>query len=513
MEYLTEIIRSLRERGVKLWVENEQLRCQASMGVLFPEQITLLRELKGLIVSSISGGISNYLIGRDTLLPLAVQHEGFLKLCTSYPNWSFYISTELRLRGILRVEILEKCLSLIIRRHSSLRTRIVRHNGALRQRFSEARDLVIQLRPIVDTSQSGIERVVQSELDGMFNKATDMEAGPLFEFRLLRISEYDHVMVAAIHHAVSDAVSFALFFNELWSAYGDLLHGRDVTLPEVIVQYSEYALWQRLVYFPRKGKCGEYWVSRLSGSAPIKMPVKRVSNDGWVSNYGETEILFGELLSSAVHEFSRSVRSTPAIVVLALYAASVSFWCNQTDFILGVGAAGRFRPEHMSVMGLLASWLPIRVQLRGDETFIDVLECVSREVIAAYEHIDFGQCGSDAFPEMLGGTTIAWLGDSAEIAGVPDNHLQNSLGPDLTVEPLRVRSARTEDGLPEGFDFGCEILWEFLNTPGGIAGRAFYRSEQFSVATMARFTGYLRGRVEQLIHKPHVPIVTFNTSA
>lgn len=420
--------------------------------------------MKNLFVAVLAGEVSESLIGEDVLLPLAVQHEGFLKLCAAYPNWSFYVSTELRLRGALCVEILQKCLSLVIGRHSSLRIRLVMRDGSVRQRFA-----------------------------------------PVSE------PEYVHVLVIAILHAVSGAISFTIFFKELWSACADLAQGRDPSLPNVVVQYWEYALWQRFLCLPSARQYGDYWASRLSGATPLRMPARHIPASGSRSTTGEIEILLGESLSSDVHELARSVRSTPALIMMALYAPCVSSWCNQNDFILWIGVAGRLRPTHISVMDQLASGFPIRVQLRGDETFIDVLERVSREFITAYESIDFGQCLSAAPPEMFGGTSIAWLGDSIELAGIPGEQLQASLRWDLVMEPVRLRSARIENGFPEGFELNCEMVWEFFNSPRGIAWRGFYRSDLFSADTLLRFTEHLRGRAEQLIRESRVPLATFNT--
>jgi hypothetical protein len=504
---LAIVLSSLQESGVRLWVDSGDLRCEAPRGVLCPEQIALLRELKQEFICELSGLPPCPRSRRDLLLPLAIQHETFLDMCRQYPNWSFFSSTALRLRGVVNVEFLRRSLELVVWRHECLRARIVLRNGLARQQIAEPCEVSLDVLSV----PSRIEQGAEDFIEDICNRPTDFGTGSLYKFGLLRTSEYDHVLIVAIHHSVSDAVSFGLFFREFWYLYEQFLGGREPWLPEMILQYPDYAIWQRLVYFSTMRKHGDYWVRRLKGATPVRMPISRSENSIYFI-LGESQVALGEILSARLQAFARCNSTSPSMIILALYAALVSRWCNQSDFVLGFVVTGRFRSEHVNMMGLLVSDVAIRMQLCGDETFVDMVEIASREFVAAYEHIDFGTTTCSGSGDVFKGTSLSWLGDFDEIAGVPAGLGCNFIGPNLNVEPLRMRNARMEDGVPENFDLGSQMLWQFMNTPRGIVGRAYYNAALFPAHSMRRFVKHLQHIAEHMVHNPLARVSGFQVS-
>jgi surfactin family lipopeptide synthetase A/fengycin family lipopeptide synthetase D len=213
------------------------------------------------------------------------------------------------------------------------------------------------------------------------------------------------------------------------------------------------------------------------------------------------DVIFGETLTSRVHELGRQERTTPSLVMLALYAALVSSWCKQKDFVLLFAVNGRLYSEHVKILGLLALGIPLRIELEENNTFTDLLRLVSQELLTAYEHLDFGNysCGN---PETLRGTSINWKGDSSELAGIPLSSELDDCGP-LMVEACPVK------GPPKGFQLECEILCGFEETPQGIHARVNYRSDLFTENTMQRFVRALRDVTEHMMEDPYASLASF----
>lgn len=455
-------------------------------------------------MSALTGATSVGLSQVEELLPLSVQQEAFLTLHERYPNWTFLMSTELRLRGPLDIWALRQSLSLVVQRHESLRTRFVVRDDIARQHIDPVASVSLEVSAFSDISNKGIARSVQRVMDELFNSRTNFSSGPLHQFKLIRISRDDHVLIAALNHAVTDPVSFSLFFRELWQIYGTLVRQRQPILAPVPVQYADYAIWQRLVDIPSKKHFSQYWRTRLAGAIPLRMQADGVARKPRL--LVEAQLQLDKGLSDALSAVARYNRSTISQVILAVYAAAAALWCKQSDFILTFGVTSRFRSEHVGVTGMFASSVPIRIQFMGDETFLDLLSLVSEEVFSACEHFDFGAASFIENGNAVNGTYLAWLGDSHDLAGLPSESERDLLGPELTVETLRKRSARTEDALPSDFDTQCDILWEFRNTPQGILGQALYCEGLFLAENIRQFCLSVRRVANFMVCSPRMRI-------
>ncbi|HEX3249416.1 MAG TPA: amino acid adenylation domain-containing protein, partial [Pyrinomonadaceae bacterium] len=216
-------------------------------------------------------------VERDGDLPLSFAQQRLWFIDQLEPGLSTYnISTAVRLSGELKVTALERALSEVVRRHEALRTTFPTVDGLPVQRITEA--CALQL-PLVDLSgmvapEAEVERLASEEAQRPF----DLSVGPLLRAQLLRVTDEEHVVVVTMHHIVSDGWSMNLLVREVSRLYEAYRSGQESPLPELPIQYADYAAWQR------EWLNGEvldrelsYWREQLAGAPPVlELPADHV---------------------------------------------------------------------------------------------------------------------------------------------------------------------------------------------------------------------------------------------
>ncbi|HEX2187720.1 MAG TPA: amino acid adenylation domain-containing protein, partial [Longimicrobiaceae bacterium] len=216
--------------------------------------------------------------GRGGALPLSFAQERLWFLHRLDPESVFYnVPAALRLRGALDAPALERALGEIVRRHEALRTVFPERDGAPVQVIAPFGGFAL---PVEDLSSRGeAEREAEVRLRAREDAARpfDLSAGPLFRLRLLRLGEEEHVLLACMHHVVSDEWSMGVLFRELSALYAAYLEGGEPPLPELPVQYADYAVWQReQLRGEALGQQVAYWRERLAGApALLELPTDR----------------------------------------------------------------------------------------------------------------------------------------------------------------------------------------------------------------------------------------------
>ncbi|HEX8903903.1 MAG TPA: condensation domain-containing protein, partial [Longimicrobiaceae bacterium] len=185
-------------------------------------------------------------VARGRALPLSFGQERLWILESLGQGGAAYnMADALRLRGATRVAALEHALGEIVRRHESLRTTFAEVDGAPVQVIAPFDGFTLEIADLSGLGDAEREaearRLSQEEAERPF----DLAAGPLFRARLLRLGDEDHLLLISLHHVISDGWSLGVFYRELWTLYEAALAGRESPLPELAVQYADYAVWQR----------------------------------------------------------------------------------------------------------------------------------------------------------------------------------------------------------------------------------------------------------------------------
>ena len=396
MTSLNRLLSELRRDGVELWLDGGQLCFRSSNGIVGakwqdelrarkPEIIAFLQEARRASQQAppIAAG------PRPGRLPLSFSQQRLWCLeRLGWVGWSYNSPWALLLEGALNRTALELSLSEVVRRHESLRTRFEVPDEEAAQVIDDAGTFRLRVTDLPGPAGEERDGEVRSVVEAHANRRFDLVSGPLFRAALLPLSEFEHVLLVTVHQIVCDGWSKGILARELSTLYRAFSQGRPAPLPELPLQYPDYALWQRAWL---QGEVLEsqvqYWKGRLAGAPPsLELPVDR-ARPAVPSFNGETvPVAVSVELSRSLQELARRQGATLYMVLLAAFQALLSRWSGQKDIVVGTPIPGRTRRETEGSIGLFVSSLPMRADLSGEPTFEELVDQVKETTLGAYAH-------------------------------------------------------------------------------------------------------------------------------
>ncbi len=305
---------------------------------------------------------------------------------------AYNIASALRMTGPLDLDAARRSLSEVVRRHEILRVRFLSVEGEPRQVFDLPAHIqipVVDLRSLPEPHREAeASRQVQDEVVRPF----DLTRGPMVRAAMMRMGHDDWIALVDLHHIVSDGLSAGLFMREFGALYGAFVAGAPSPLPELPIQYADFAEWQRgwLTGTELETQIA-YWKSELAGSpALLELPTDR-PRPAVQGVLGGSETLFlPGAAQNALLALAEREGATLFMLVTAAFAALLHRWSGQDDIPLGTPISGRSRPEIEGLLGLFVNTLILRVRLQEGEreTFRGLLGRVRQVALGAYSHQD-----------------------------------------------------------------------------------------------------------------------------
>jgi len=329
-------------------------------------------------------------IERDRLLPLSFGQERFWFLDQLFPGAPvFNTHLSVPLDGPLDCELLQSALSQAIARHESLRTVIRTVEGEASQQILPPRALEV---PVVDLTgldfedrRDEIRRLSQEQAGTAFR----LDEFPLFRIRLLRLSDSEHILLLTIHHIIVDGVSLAILLRDVMEFYEAGIERRAARLPELPVQYADFAAWQRKAL---EGETLEnelaYWREKLANIQPLRLHFDRPRSSDVIARPGTHKVTVPRETFEGLQAVCRQNHVTPFVLMLAAFKVLLSRYSSQEDIVVGVPVAGRTRREVADVVGFFVNTLALRTDVSGDPTFGAFLQRVRTTYIEAVAHQD-----------------------------------------------------------------------------------------------------------------------------
>jgi amino acid adenylation domain-containing protein len=301
------------------------------------------------------------------------------------PN--YHIHQVLRLRGPLDPAALERALDLVVGRHDALRTRIVRSGERILQLVRPHVSVALPVAVLSRQPESAIDEALQRRYEALFRPVFSFEAGPLYRVELIRVGAEDHVLSWVMHHIISDGWSMNVFREELAQAYRCLVRGEPPALPELRMQYVDYARWcagsaQQRAY----GQQLEYWKGALAGMPLLDLPMDHPRPPRQDFTGAECTHTLVPALMERVRVFCTVHGVTRFMLLLAVFQLLLARWCRQTDIAVGVPAAGRNRVETEPLIGFFVNTLVMRSDLSGNPVFTELLARVRAGALDAFDH-------------------------------------------------------------------------------------------------------------------------------
>lgn len=436
-----------------------------------------------------------------TRLPLTCQQQWLLGMSRQYRKWNCTSGYTFRLKGPLSLALLRQSLEQVVRRHSSLRARIVSTNGITGQWIEDVHPFYLDTVLIHGTSQAEIEANATRAAEDLYDARMDLADGPLWVTKLLRLSDCEHWLVLVMHRLIAECSSIERVFQEVRSLYDELTGVRASTFPATPPQYSDYAVFQQETDVEWIRRHGPYWNDHLAGAASVGWPADPAVTVTTQGSLGKMSCAFGSELSVELRELSRTLRVLSPIVMLAIYAATIWRWTRQEDFVLPFNVAGR-QSEHRPVIGYFSYILYLRVEVTGRETFRELLGRVSNEFYRALAHQDFGRIAEQR-PELLAGTLFQWItwhpDDIARVSAQTSNS-----PPDIAVERIPIRDRG--EGLtilPPGM---VDVEITLFDAVEGLCSLGTYRADRFTAQTMERLMVDLRSATNSFVRNPDIRV-------
>jgi acyl carrier protein len=323
-------------------------------------------------------------------LPLSFAQQRFWILDQLEPGSATYnILTGVRLTGQLNLEALRRAFNELVRRHEVLRTNFAIIAGQPVQLIS--RSLTLEL-PLIDLKklpealrEKEAQCIIEREAQYHFNLATDS----LLRVNLVRLAEDEHIALMTTHHIVMDGWSMSVLIREVAALYEMFAAGKESSLPELPIQYADFAVWQQNWL---RGEALEtelaYWQQQLAGVSMLKLPADKPRPP--IQTFAgrvETFSLSSEL-TNGVRSLSRQSGNTVFMTMVAAFKILLQRYTGQDDIVIGSGNANRNRFETEPLLGCFFNWLVLRTDLSGNPTFRELLWRVRTVTLGAYAHQD-----------------------------------------------------------------------------------------------------------------------------
>ncbi|MBP0452952.1 amino acid adenylation domain-containing protein [Kitasatospora sp. RG8] len=436
----------------------------------------------------------------DATVPLSFAQERLWFMEQFAPGTSAYnIPVTRRLRGPLDTGALRRALDASVARHETLRSRYpATEDGRPVLEIAEPAPFDLVTAEAADEDEAG--RLVDAAAAVPF----DLETGPLLRALLVRIAEDDHLLLLVVHHSVSDGWSSEVLGGEVLRGYAAYAAGRPDPLPELTVQYGDFAIWQReRLSGERLAAEVAHWAAELAGVEPLELAFSRPrpprqTFDGAGHGFRVDRALLDELTA-----LGRRHDATVYMVLLAAFQALLARYSGQTDFAVGSPIAGRPEPELEPLVGMFVNVLALPARLGGDPSFSELLRRTRETCLEAYAHqeLPFAQLVTElkvprdvsrppVFQAVLAVQNYATTRDG--IGELP-----------LDVEPFGVRASGTR--------FDLELFLQ--ERPDGLAGAFNYNTDLFTEDDIARFGGHLGRLLAAVAARPDAPVSTLDELA
>ncbi|MDT1101739.1 non-ribosomal peptide synthase/polyketide synthase [Pseudomonas aeruginosa] len=430
-------------------------------------------------------------------IPLSYAQERQWFLWQMDPQSAAYnIPSALRLRGELDVEALSASLGAIVERHQSLRTVFVEDEqlDGFRQQVLASVDVPV---PVTlagdDDAQAQIRAFVESETQQPF----DLRNGPLLRARLLRLAADDHVLTLTIHHVAADGWSMRVLVEELIALYGARRQGVEATLPDLPIQYADYAIWQRhWLEAGERERQLEYWMARLGGGQSVlELPTDRQRPALPSYRGARHELQLPQALGRQLQALAQREGTTLFMLLLASFQALLHRYSGQDEIRVGVPVANRNRVETERLIGFFVNTQVLRADLDAQMPFLDLLQQTRVAALGAQSHQDlpFEQLVEALQPERsLSHSPLFQAMYNHQNLGSAGRQSLAAQLPGLSVEDLSWGAHSAQ------FD----LTLDTYESEQGVHAEFTYATDLFEAATVERLARHWRNLLEAVVAEP-----------
>ncbi|MEM7530543.1 MAG: amino acid adenylation domain-containing protein [Chloroflexota bacterium] len=474
-------------------VAEKQSRLEARLAHLSPEKRELvlkqLRKQKQQTTRPQSKQIAAIKsVSRDQQLPLSfAQQRLWFMAQLDGGSAAYNAGSTLRLRGPLNRDALCRSLQEIETRHEALRTTFPIQNEQVSQHIN-APSLHIEEHALLDLPTEAQEAEVRRLAVQSAQQAFDLVQGPLWRVTLVQLATEEHVLIFTFHHICIDDWSMGILFDELATHYAAHCRHEPVDMPDLEIQYADYAAWQQSwLTGPVREQHLEYWRQQLD-DAPELINLPTDYPRPAIQSYRGAHHFFTlpKEQTEALKRLAQQTNTTLFMTLQAVFALLLSRYASQEDILIGTPITNRHNAQIEPLIGLFVNMLVLRNDLSGNPTFYEFLERVRGMTLAAYGHqaLPFEVLVDELQPERSLGYNPLF-----QVMFVFVNKAQGELAlHNLTIDPMDIAAPMTK------FDIHLNLY----ENEHGIDGVWEYSTDLFTSATIERMSAGFQVLLEML---------------
>ncbi|AZE54867.1 Non-ribosomal peptide synthetase [Pseudomonas synxantha] len=433
-------------------------------------------------------------VERDQPLPLSYAQERQWFLWQLDPgSTAYHIPAALRLRGHLDTQALQRSFDGLIARHESLRTSFSQEGERIVQRIAPHARLAMSIESRPEADAQTIRACVEDETQQLF----DLQHGPLLRVKLLTLAPDDHVLIITQHHIVSDGWSINVMIQELIALYAGFSRQQDVSLPNLPIQYADYASWQR-----QRMDAGErerqlaYWTAQLAGeNSVLELPTDRPRPAEQSYRGAHLPLTLAPGLGDAVQQLAPRLGVTPFMLLLASFQVLLHRYSGQHDIRVGVPIANRNRVETEGLIGFFVNTQIMKAEFSAQLRVEELLQQVKHHALDAQAHQDlpFEQLVEALQPERsLSHNPLFQVMFNHQSADQRSSTVGQSLPSALQVEGL------DWEGSTSQFD----LTLSTSESAEGLSATLTYATDLFDAATIERLGRHWQQLLRSLLEDP-----------
>ena len=426
---------------------------------------------------------------RDRELPLSFAQQRLWFLHQLEPKSPAYnLPKTVRLRGKLNIAALEGSLREVMRRHEILRTNFTVRNGKPVQIIADNTMInfpVIDLQEWPETEREAEAlRLATIEARRPFDLANDR----LLRGVLVKLEEENYLLLLTLHHIISDGWSTAVLIRDVATLYQAFCNGKPSPLPELPIQYADFAVWQQQWSQENLENQLSYWKQQLSGDLPIlELPCNRPRSPVQTFNGSTQSLQLSPSLSESLKNLSLQQGVTLFMTLLAAFKTLLHRYTGQEDILVGTPIANRDRAEIEQLIGFFVNTLVLRTNLTGNPSFQELLNRVREVALGAYAHqnLPFEKLVDELQPQRDLSHTPLFQGMFV-LQNAPTTPLEL---PGLTLKPLEIHSKTAK--------FDLTLYVEEADT--GLIANLEYNTDLFDASTINRMLGHYQRLLESIV--------------
>ncbi|MBW4637352.1 MAG: amino acid adenylation domain-containing protein [Gloeocapsa sp. UFS-A4-WI-NPMV-4B04] len=433
----------------------------------------------------------------EFVFPASFSQQRLWFLNSLAPGNPFYnVSAAIRATGHLNITVLEQTFNEIVRRHEVLRTIFEMTEGQLNQVIVEDVTLSLSVVDLGYLPATEREAAARQQAIAKSQYPFDLTADILLRVTVFQLDSTDHILLLNLHHIIADGWSIGVLIREMSTLYAAFNFSKPSPLPELPIQYADFAHWQREWL---QGEVLElqlsYWRSQLANLPLLNLPTDRTRPA--VQTYrGATHTLeVSKSLTTSLEALGQQAGVTLFMTLLAAFQTLLHRYTGQLDIVVGSPIANRNRAELEPLIGFFVNSLVLRTDLSGNPTFRELLEQVREVTLGAYAHQDlpFEKLVQELHPARdlsrhpLFSVAIA-------LQNTPITALEL---PGLALSQFDVDSATSRLDL--------ELhLWQ---TPAGLQGQVIYSTDLFDSNTITRMLGHFQTLLAGIVADPEQKLI------